>query len=105
MTLLPAGPCGNPRDPLGCFSLNLTVTAGATTAGSAAWGALANVLGVSGAFGGGIIAAALTLLAGVRWRFSSIASYDLSPATMTRGSLRPASVVSEPLTLDATAGR
>ena len=64
------------------LALNLTVTAGAAAAGSAAWGAVANVLGVPGAFGWGSLAVALTLLAGVRWRFSSIASYDLSPAPL-----------------------
>jgi hypothetical protein len=64
------------------LALNLTVTAGAAAAGSATWGAVANVLGVPGAFGWGSLAVALTLLAGVRWRFSSIASYDLSPAPL-----------------------
>jgi hypothetical protein len=64
------------------LALNLTVTAGATAAGSAAWGAVANVLGISGAFGWGSLAVALTLLAGARWRFSSIATYDLSPAPL-----------------------
>jgi len=64
------------------LALNLTVTAGATAAGSAAWGAVANVLGISGAFSWGSLAVALTLLAGVRWRFSSIATYDLSPAPL-----------------------
>jgi len=63
-------------------AMNLTVTAGATAVGSAAWGAVANVLGISGAFSWGNLAVALTLLAGVRWRFSSIASYDLSPAPL-----------------------
>ena len=65
------------------LALNLTVTAGATAAGGAAWGAVANVLGVSGAFAWGSLAVARTLLAGVRWRFSSIATYDLSPAPLT----------------------
>ena len=64
------------------LALNLTVTAGATAAGSAAWGAVANALGVPGAFGWGSLAVALTLLAGVRWRFSSIATFDLSPAPL-----------------------
>jgi MFS family permease len=64
------------------LALNLTVTAGATAVGSAIWGAVANVLGVPGAFGWGSLAAALTLLAGVRWRFSSIATYDFSPAPL-----------------------
>jgi hypothetical protein len=43
---------------------------------------VANALGVSGAFAWGSLAVALTLLAGVRWRFSSIAAYDLSPAPL-----------------------
>jgi len=64
------------------LALNLTVTAGATAVASAAWGAVANVLGISGAFSWGSLAVALTLLAGVRWRFSSIATYDLSPAPL-----------------------
>jgi molybdenum-dependent DNA-binding transcriptional regulator ModE len=46
------------------LALNLTVTAGATAVGSAAWGAVANALGISGAFGWGSLAVALTLLAG-----------------------------------------
>jgi MFS family permease len=64
------------------LALNLTVTAGAIAAGSAAWGAVANVLGISGAFSWSSLAVALTLLAGIRWRFSSIATYDLSPAPL-----------------------
>jgi len=64
------------------LALNLTVTAGAIAVGSAAWGALANVLGVPGAFAWGSLAVALTLLGGLRWRFSSIATYDLSPAPL-----------------------
>jgi hypothetical protein len=64
------------------LALNLTVTAGATAAGSAAWGTVANVLGVPGAFGWESLAVVLTLLAGVRWRFSSIATFDLSPAPL-----------------------
>ena len=40
------------------------------------------MLGVSGAFGWGSLAVALTLPAGIRWRFSSIATYDLSPAPL-----------------------
>ena len=64
------------------LALNLTVTAGATAVGSAAWGVVANALGISGAFSWGSLAVALTLPAGVRWRFSSIATYDLSPAPL-----------------------
>ncbi len=64
------------------LALNLTVSAGATAAGSAAWGAVASVYGVSAAFGWGSLAVALTLLAGVRWRFSSIAAFDLSPSPL-----------------------
>jgi MFS family permease len=64
------------------LALNLTVTAGAIAVGSAAWGAVANVLGISGAFSWSSLAVALTLLAGIRWRFSSIATYDLSPAPL-----------------------
>jgi MFS family permease len=64
------------------LALNLSVTAGATAVGSAAWGAVANVLGISGTFGWESLAVALTLLAGVRWRFSPIATYDLSPASL-----------------------
>ena len=64
------------------LALNLTVTAGAIAVGSAAWGAVANALGISGAFSWGSLAVALTLLAGIRWRFSSIATYDLSPAPL-----------------------
>ena len=43
---------------------------------------MANVLGISGAFSWGSLTVALTLLAGVRWRFSSIATYNLSPAPL-----------------------
>ena len=43
---------------------------------------MANVLGISGAFSWGSLTVALTLLAGVRWRFSSIATFDLSPAPL-----------------------
>ena len=64
------------------LALNLTVSAGATAVGSAAWGAVASVLGVSRAFAWGSLAVALTLLAGVRWRFSSIATFDLSPSPL-----------------------
>ena len=64
------------------LALNLTVTAGAIAVGSAAWGAVADALGISGAFGWSSLAVALTLLEGVRWRFSSIATYDLSPAPL-----------------------
>jgi MFS family permease len=64
------------------LALNLTVTAGAAAVGSAAWGALASALGVPRAFAWGSLAVAVTLLAGVRWRFSPIATYDLSPAPL-----------------------
>ena len=64
------------------LALNLTVTAGAIAVGSVAWGAVANALGVPGAFRWGSLAVAVTLLAGVRGRFSPIATYDLSPAPL-----------------------
>ena len=64
------------------LALNLTVTAGAIAVGSAAWGTVANALGVPAAFRWGSLAVAVTLLAGVRWRFSPIATYDLSPAPL-----------------------
>jgi hypothetical protein len=40
------------------------------------------VQGISQAFRWGSLAVALTLAAGVRWRFSAIAAFDLSPAPL-----------------------
>src|SRR6516165_10040672 len=84
------------------LALNLTVTAGATAVGSAAWGAVANVLGIPGAFGWGSLAVALTLLAGVRWRFSSIATYDLSPALLAAPDMPLAVPVGGPVFVTVT---
>ena len=64
------------------LALNLTVTAGATAVGSAAWGVVANALGISEPSAGAASRSLSPLPAGVRWRFSSIATYDLSPAPL-----------------------
>jgi len=84
------------------LALNLTVTAGATAVGSAAWGAVASELGVPGAFSWGSLAVALTLLAGVRWRFSSIATYDLSPALLAAPDMPLAVPVGGPVFVTVT---
>ena len=58
--------------------------------------------GVPGAFGWGSLAVTLTLLAGVRWRFSSIATYDLSPALLAAPDMPLAVPVGGPVFVTVT---
>lgn len=60
----------------------LTAISAGIAAGSAAWGRLANVVGVQATFAWGAVVIVVTLAFALRWRFDRIAEVDLRPAPM-----------------------
>ena len=60
----------------------LTAISAGVALGSAAWGALASVVGVAATYGWGALALIMTLGLALPWRFDRIARLDLSPSPM-----------------------
>jgi MFS family permease len=70
------------------LALYLTIVQGGLAVGAAAWGRLANAVGVTSTFAWGALAVGITLGFSLRWRIPATGAQDLSPSPLAAADAR-----------------